>query len=150
MISQFEELLQELGRVFELELHIDRQHACSIQIRPHLVIQLQLDSSQESLWIFSKVAETPPGKFRENILKEALKSNGLPDPRPGIFGYVFALNHLALFQKYPLSILNGASLSGIIGAFLEMAESWEDAIRSGQSAPIEMHKEIPPNPFGLK
>lgn len=137
MITQFEELLHQLGAVFELKLHVDRQNACSIQIHPRLIIQLQLDPSQEHLWIFTKVAETPPGKFRENILKEALKANALPDPRPGIFGYIHSLNLLAQFQKYPLSILNGERLGGIIGAFLELAETWQEAITSGQSAPIE-------------
>ncbi|MBX7067655.1 MAG: CesT family type III secretion system chaperone [Parachlamydiales bacterium] len=146
MIGRFEELLRELGRIFELELHVDRQHACSIQIHPRLIIQLQLDTSQENLWIFTKVAEAPPGKFRENILKEALKANALPDPRPGLFGFISSINQLAQFQKYPLHILNGERLSGMIGAFLEMAETWQEAILNGQSAPIEMKH----SPFGLK
>ncbi len=149
MIGQFEELLHELGSVFHLDLHVDRKNACSIQIHPRLIIQLQLDASQEHLWIFTKIAETPPGKFRENILKETLKANALPDPRPGFFGYIHSLNQLAQFQKYPLKILNGERLGGIIGAFLEMAESWQEAILSGQSAPIEV-KGTASNPFGLK
>lgn len=137
MISRFEEILDQLGHVFELKLHVDRKNACSIQIHPHLIIQLQLDMSQEHLWLFIKVAETPPGTFRENILKEALKANALPDPRALIFGYILATNELAGFQKYPLAILNGEILSGMIGAFLEMSAKWQEAILSGQSAPIE-------------
>ncbi len=148
MISQFEELLQKLGQVFALDLHLDRKHACSIQIHPSLIIQLQLDPSQEYLWIFTKVAETPPGKFRENLLKEALKANALPDPRPGILGYILTTNQLAQFQKYPLFILNGERLSGIIGSFLEMAESWQEAIRNGQSAPTKAQEQT--NPFGMQ
>lgn len=135
MINQFEELLHALGKVFHLSLHIDRSNACSIQIHENLIIQLQLDVSQENLWIFSKLFEVPPGKFRENILTEALKANALPDPRTGVFGYLAATNQLALFQKYPLSILTGERLSGFIGAFLEMADSWRTAIANGQSAP---------------
>ncbi|MBU6382850.1 MAG: CesT family type III secretion system chaperone [Verrucomicrobia bacterium] len=138
MIGRFEELLHELGSIFHLQLHIDREHACSIQVHPHLILQLQLDTSQENLWIFAEIAETPPGKFRENILKEALKANALPDPMPGIFGYILATNRLAQFQKYPLHILTAERLSQIIGAFLEMAEVWQKAIMTGQSAPIEM------------
>jgi len=101
MISRFEEILDQLGHIFELKLHVDRKNACSIQIHPHLIIQLQLDMSQEHLWLFTKVAETPPGKFRENILKETLKANALPDPRSAIFGYILSPNQLAAFQKYP-------------------------------------------------
>lgn len=146
MIGRFEELLHQLGSIFELELHVDRQNACSIQIHPRLILQLQLDTSQDNLWIFTKLAETPPGKFRENILKESLKANALPDPRPGILGFILSTNHLAQFQKYPLHILNGERLSGIIGAFVEMAETWQEAILSGQSAPMESKH----SPFGLK
>lgn len=150
MINQFEELLHDLGKVFHLELHIDRHNACSIQVHPHFVIQLQLDISQENLWIFSKLIDTPPGKFRENILKEALKANALPDPRVGVLSYLAATNQLVIFQKYPLQILNGERLSGFLGAFMEMGESWREAIASGQSAPVTLRQELSSNPFGLK
>jgi hypothetical protein len=102
---------------------------------------LQLDVSQENLWIFSKLVEVPPGKFRENIFRETLKANALPDPRTAIFGYIAKTNHLALFQKYPLTILNGERLAGLIGAFVKMADSWIQALSSGRSAP---------NPLELK
>src|SRR5690242_9542948 len=91
--------------------------------------------TQESLWIFTKLIEIPPGKFRENILKEALKANALPDPRAAIFAYMAATNHLILFQKYPLEILTGERLAGLIGSFLETADRWKEAIASGQSSP---------------
>ncbi len=146
MINAFEELLGALGKVFDLNLRIDRSNACSIQLRS-LVLQLQLDVSQENLWIFSKLIEVPPGRFRENVLKEALKANSLPDPRVGAFGYVAASNHLALFQNYPLTVLNGDRLAGLIGAFIEMAEGWRKAVASGQTAPPSTRQA---KPFGLK
>ena len=80
MTSDFEELLTELGQFFHLDLHSDIHHACTIQIHPFLTVQLQLDSTQEHLWFFSPLIETPPGKFRENILREALKTNDQPEP----------------------------------------------------------------------
>ncbi len=140
MTNSFEELLQSLGKVFHLALHTDRSNACSIRIHEHLVIQLQPDLSQENLWIFAKLIELPPGKFRENILRDTLKANALPDPRTGIFGYIAPTNHLALFQKYPLALLNGDNLAGFIGAFLEMADSWRHAIANGQSSPPALGK----------
>lgn len=135
MMSRFETLLEELGAVFELKLHTDRKGACSIQVRPNLVVQLQPDPSQEALWIFTLVAETPAGKFREEIFKEALKANGLAGPRPGVFGYLQNTNQLTLSQKYPFDILNGERLSGLLGAFLELAEKWQEAIQQGRTSP---------------
>jgi hypothetical protein len=134
-MNLFEELLQSVGKIFHLSLHIDRFNACSIQVHENLTIQLQLDPSQENLWIFSKLLEIPPGKFRENVLREALKANGLPDPRTAVLGYIASSNHLALFQKYPLSILNAEALAGFLGAFLEMATAWQHAIATGQAGP---------------
>lgn len=135
MINAFEELLHALGKIFHLALHVDHSNACSIQLHGSLVIQLQLDLSQENLWIFSKLIEIPPGTFREHVLREALKANALPDPRPATFGYIAASNHLALFQKYPLKILNGERVAGLIGAFAEMALAWQTAVQQGQSSP---------------
>lgn len=136
MMSLFEILLEELGKVFELKLHTDRKGACSIQVRPNLVVQLQPDPSQEGLWIFALLAEIPPGKFREEVLKEALKANGLATLRPGVFGYVQNTNQLALSQKYPFEILDGERLCGLLGAFLDLAEKWQDALQQGRAAPF--------------
>lgn len=149
MTDLFQQLLQDLGRIFHLELHADKLNACSILIPPELIIQLQLDQSQENLFLFSKVAPLPPGRFRENVLTEALKANAAPDPIPGIFAYLAKTDHLILFQSYPVSILNGERLAGLFGAFLEVAEKWRKAIQSGQSSPPSLQTS-PANPFGLK
>ncbi len=149
MTDQFEELLKALGHVFHLPLHIDKHHACSIQVHNQLIIQLKPDPSLENLFIFSKIIEIPPGKFRENVLREALKANASTDPRVGIFGYIASTNQLALFQRYPFGILNGERLAGLVGAFLEYCETWRKAIEGGFPAPPSSSSTLPP-PMGLK
>jgi hypothetical protein len=121
-----------------LELHVDKSNACSILFPPDLVIQLQLDSGQEKIFLFCKIIELLPGKFRENVLTEALKSNAQHDPLPGILSYLQASNHLALYQSYPLSIVNGERLTTFFGNFFQMAENWRKALASGQSAPVRL------------
>jgi hypothetical protein len=149
MTDQFQQLLNELGQIFHLSLHTDKVAACTLLIPPELTIQLQLDASQERLFLFSKLIALPPGKFRENILREGLKANAAPDPLPGILAYLASSNHLVLFQSYPLLILNGERLAGLFGGFLEMADNWRKAIERGQSAPPpSLPKES--KPFGLK
>jgi hypothetical protein len=138
MTDRFEQLLHELGPFFQLQLHTDRHNACTVRIHEALQVQLQLDQVQENLLIFSEIAEIPPGKFREQTLLQALKYNGLPDPRIGILGYVARSDVLALYQTYPISLLNGESLYGLLGPFLELAESWRKAIENGQTAPSKM------------
>jgi len=151
MIGPFEELLSALGRVFHLELQVDKSGACSILIPPELVVQLQLDSSQENLFLFCKILEVPPGKFRENVLLEALKANAQPDPVPGILAYLHATSHLILYQSYPLAILNGERLGFLFSNFLQMADSWKKSLEGGRSSP---HPTSPPRPsekpFGIR
>lgn len=137
MKDRFEELLEELGKIFELSLHPDSIGACSIQILPHLKLQIQLDTSQENVFLFSKIIQVPPGRFQEEVMKEALKTNNLPDPRPGTLGFFDKSSHLTLHQLYPLSTLNGDQLAGLIGAFIEMVELWYQAIDHGKTAPID-------------
>lgn len=146
MTDVFTTLLQELGKEFQLTLVPDKYNALSLEIPP-LIIQLELDEKQENLFLFTKIIELPPGKFRENVLAEALKINGLPDPRPGIFGYIAATNHLTLHQSYPIKILNGENLAGLFGSFFELAFNWHEAIHRGNPSPAGSSS---PPPFGLR
>lgn len=141
MTSQFEEILEALGKIFHLDLKIDQHHACSIAIENQITLQLQPDMAQENLFIFAKLIEIPPGKFRENVLKEALKANALPDPRIGSFGYIAPTNHLALFQKIPINLLGSEQLAAFIGAFIELGTRWKKAIASGLAAPLPQNPE---------
>ncbi len=146
MTDRFSELISELGKIFGLSLHPDKYNAVSISIPP-LTIQLELDPTQENLFFFTKVISLPPGKFRENVLAEALKFNNLPDPNQGIFGYIEMTNHLSLHQIYPVGILSGEKVALLFGAFFELASSWQKAIDSGQAGPPQLEKSIP---FGIK
>lgn len=148
MKDKFQQLLVELSHTLNLPLQPDKVGACSLLVPPELVIQIQLDVMQENLFFFSKIIDVLPGKFRENVLREALKTNAMADPRAGVLAYFVPTNHLILFQRYPLFILNGESLAGLFGRFLEMAQSWCAAIKNGQSAPSPQNTQS--IPFGIK
>lgn len=135
MIERFDEILKELGRTLRLPLHSDKHHACTIRLHGTHLIQLELDSSQENLLLFTKIIELPPGKFRENVLREGLKANSLRDPRPGVLGYFNTTNHLVLYQRYPLLILTGERLAAFVASFTEFADLWRKAIEGGNPAP---------------
>ena len=135
-MTAFEELLVDVSNVFEISLHVDRLNACSIRISDRLTLQLQLDLSQENLWIFSKLYEIAPGKFRENVLKEALKANSSLSHPVGILCYKESSNELCLFQKFPLFILDGKTVAGFLGAFVEMARNWQEALDRGEAKPL--------------
>jgi hypothetical protein len=142
MTDPFNDLLASLGIVFGMALHADKNNACALQIKKGLVIQLQPDPSGERLLLLSRVVEIPPGKFRENVLKEALKYNGEKLFPIGIFAYLPKTNTLTLFQQYPIEELNGEKLAGFLSPFIDLAEKWRDSILSGQVGPT-ISKGIP-------
>jgi hypothetical protein len=149
MIDRFDEILRLFGNCLDLPLHIDKNNACAIQVKQGLIIQLQSDPSQQNLLIGCKIIEVGPGKFRENVLKEALKANGLPDPRVGTFAYIAAINTLFLFQEYPFDILTtGERIASLIGPFVKTCSDWKNAIEHGLSAPSSETKQS--GPLGLR
>lgn len=137
MIDRFQEILQHLSEELNLDLIPDRNHACAIQVKQGLIVQLESDAEQENLLMASQLIDVPPGKFRENVLREALKANAKPDPRIGILSYIPKINQLVLYQTYPFEILTAERLVGLLGPFIQMAEKWRKAIDSGQTAPQE-------------
>jgi hypothetical protein len=145
MNDRFDEMLKLLGESLGADLTPDKNNACAIQIKKGLVVQLQNDQSEEKLLMGCKICELPPGKFRENVLKEALKANGQSDPRVGIFAYIDPINTLFFFQRYPFDILTtGERIASLIGPFVTAAEEWKKAIESGQSSPTPPSNQIDP------
>lgn len=135
MINRFEELLGELGIELGLSLHSDRIGACTLNINDEFRIQLETDSRQDHLLIATFVCEIPPGKFRENILCDALKSNA-PFPLHGTLAFSDRNNMLALFARLPLPLLSGVKLAAFLFPFVEKAKNWRAGVGSGQTAQL--------------
>ncbi len=133
-MNRFEEFLRDLGDLLNTPLHPDRHQACKLNINDTLHIQLQIDPSKDSLLIVSFLCDVPPGKFRENILKEALKANGAY-PRIGTLGFSSRKNQLALFQYLPLSELKAEKAADFLAQFIEKAEQWRLAVERGSTPP---------------
>jgi len=135
MTDRFEEALRLFGNSLGLPLHIDKNGACAILVKG-VTIQLQPDSSYEKLIVGCKIIEINPGKFRENVLREALKANALNDPRVGIFAYIGQINTLFLFQEYPFDLLTtGERIASLLSPFIKTCSEWKQAIQHGQVSP---------------
>ena len=149
MTDPFETLIQQLGVSLDVPLHVDRHRACTIRVHQQLNVQLQLDAASEKLWIASFICELPPGKFRENVLCEALKSNNLPEPRVGTLGYISMNNRLTLHQAYRFASIEGDKLANYLAGFIEYANLWRETIERGQTSPAPIHGKASAKPFGL-
>lgn len=143
-MDRFEELLKELGKILGVPLHIDKHNACRLNINNILHIQLEHDASKDLILFACDVCDIPPGKFREMVLKEALKAN-YTYPRLGTFAYAERNNKLTVFDYVPVSGLTGEKMSLFLFQFIEKANTWKEAVESGTTPPpaIEPAKTSP-------
>ena len=140
-MNKFEQLLWDLGEAIHLPLHIDKNQACNILLEEHLKVQMQLDRNETHLLVCAFVADLAPGRFRENVLREALKANGEPQPH-GVFAFYEKKNLLIFHQFFPIDTLNKEGLMQSLELLIQEAEEWYQAIRSGSTAPLKYQQEF--------
>lgn len=133
MISDlFSSLLQELSEPLKIkDLKPDSNNSCLIKFQTGLEIQLELDSSGEFFLIGTTFGPLRPGRYRENIFREALKANGMPYPRYGTFAYSKKTDNLILFDKLHVKDLTGVKIFDHIRPFTEKALLWKEALARG-------------------
>ncbi|MFS8563412.1 MAG: CesT family type III secretion system chaperone [Rhabdochlamydiaceae bacterium] len=66
-MDRFLLLLDDLGTLIGLPLHVNQKGLCQININNQLHIQLANESEKERILVATFVSDIPPGKFKENI-----------------------------------------------------------------------------------
>jgi hypothetical protein len=132
MIDRFEELLNELGAELGMSLHPDRIGVCTLNIGGEFQLRLETDTRLTNLLVATFICEIPPGKYRENILRDALKCNS-PFPLHGTLAFSDKNNRLALFAYLPLPHLNGRKLAAFLPAFIDKARQWRNGVETGRT-----------------
>ena len=130
-MDRFAVLIDDLGALIDVPLHLDHRRSCVLLINNQLQVHISEEEKRDSLLVATFVSEVPPGKFRENILKEALKENNL-FPRLGTFSYSDRNNQLALVSYIPFAGLRGDNFADFLEKFLEKSFSWRTGIETGQ------------------
>lgn len=134
-MDHFAELLTDLGRAINLPLHPDKKRLCQLNVNNLFPLQISDDPAKERLLIAALITDLPPGKFRENILKEALKANALV-PSLGTFGFSERNNKLALFTYLPYLNLTGEKIAEFLSPFIDKCLAWRSAIETGAPLPL--------------
>lgn len=130
--SNFGILLEELGKTFgNIQLQPDEQNSCMIKLPDGLIIQVEMSKTDDFLILGCKLGEVPAGRYRENLLNEALKFNSLPHPTHGILAYSPKTNQLVFYQKMYAADLTGEKIAEEIGPFTAKASAWTNALKSG-------------------
>lgn len=124
----FESVLADLGKILSMTLKPDRHGSCMIKYTSGMAVVIEPNALAEKLMIFADLGSPPQGRYRENLFREALKANGLPPPRQGIFCYSAKKESLMLYDSLPLSEISGQKVADLLVPFLAKANLWRAAI----------------------
>ncbi|MGR3951672.1 MAG: CesT family type III secretion system chaperone [Chlamydia sp.] len=130
--DRFSAILEELSSNIEIDVQPDQNNSCCIRYPDGMLLTLEPASGDDILYIVIEIATVPKGRYRENIFREALKANGLPAPRTGIFCYGHVKDMLLLYDALCLDELNGIRLLEIMNMMLEQARLWKSSIERGE------------------
>jgi hypothetical protein len=135
--DRFGALIEELSTALKIKLAPDSHNACKIRFPDKLEVYLEPDTSEEQLQVLVEIGKPGEGKYRENLLKEALRANGLPFPRIGVFCYSQKGDSLLIFDFLPMEDVNGIRVADVISQLSEKARIWRDSISRGELPPFQ-------------
>lgn len=145
----FEALLEEVGHALKIsDLHSDRNNTCLINMANGVKIQLEMHARNQEFVIGADLGLIPPGRYRENIFLEALKSNGMAN-HVGVLAYSAKNDHLILFEILNLKDLTGERIASDITPLVEKAKIWKEAMEKGE-IPVVSQMRTSMGMFGLR
>ena len=127
-----EHILDEIGESIGVSLQANDNNTCYVSIPGGCDIQMEILEDGENFLLIAEIGSIPLGKYREDIFKESLRFNGMPQPQVGFFAYSETDDTLNLLEIFPLKGLTGNRVSEIIPAFTNKAMVWKEAIQRGE------------------
>lgn len=147
-MDRFANILFDLGKELLTDLYPDENRICQINYEEKLQIQIQFDESKDQIFIGVFLADVPPGKYREKLLRASLVYNE-KYPRIGTMGYSERNNQLTLFHYLPAAEITSSQLAQVFQDFAQTALEWKEAIEGGKALPIDPPKNQGGSLFGL-
>ncbi len=130
-MNSFAKMISELGEILEAPLHIEHDTLCIFKANQQIDIQIEHDPTQHRILLVAVICPIPPGKFRENVLRQALKANHNIN-RLGTFSYIEKTSSLAMHQYFYHVEMTGAMMAQAVADFLDTSQNCSLAIQNGQ------------------
>lgn len=134
-MEAFRQILYDLSELLSEDLFIDKHGVCRIVFNETIVFQLELDPYEQHLFLISPIAEVPPGKYREQVFKEALKDCARSKGSEGVLSFAPTQNKLCYHLQLPLERVNGDRLATALEMAVPKVESWMEALNRGTAGP---------------
>lgn len=147
--SQFGAILKEFETFFNCPLKPDDNHSCLIKMGIGIALQVELNRDGMIL-IGCRLGTLPMGRYRDLIIREALKSNDATSLASGILGFSQKLNQLVLFTRLDPNLLSPDYMLALLPPFVTKAKLWVDTIAKGElPASSAASSRLPSGIFGL-
>lgn len=149
----FETLLEETGQLLDVpRLHPDQNNSCLIKLKSGVQIQLELDRKADFLILAINIGTPQGGRYRENLLRQALKANDLLPKQQGVFAFSTKTEHLLLMDKLALKDLNGQKIAATVTALVKKAAIWSEALTHNDVPEIDQDftSDVQTGMFGLR
>ncbi len=147
-LDSYASLLEELGKLLEIKLKPDANNSCLIKFPDDLELQIDLDISGAWILIGTTIATVPPGAYREEVLREALKGNYILEPHCGCFAWAKKGDRLVFNHRMPVEHTKGIHLAEVIIPMLERVKSWKEMITNNE-IPVVRSQQSTGKPGGL-
>jgi hypothetical protein len=131
--ESLEQYLSVLGPYVGLPLKADDRGVCRIALRDGLACQIEspLDGSFQ---LTSVLGELPAGRYKQQALQAALRTNGATPPPMTTLAFSAKRSALILQLLLPAGT-QPEILCQRFTLFLEQALTWQDALRAGGGFP---------------
>lgn len=134
----FSALLSELSQAWQVpDLHPDRNNTCMVHLRDGLDLWMQTDEEKRVFIVLADLGRMPSGAQRTALYRAALKDNGKPPPRNGVFAYSREADSLVLFKLIPLQNLRGDQIADALAPLIEKANLWRNAMANGEIPSVD-------------
>ena len=136
--NQYEILLEEIGAILGVSLYPDQHNTCLVKLENGLEVQFEMDRTGEYLLLGIDLGIVPPGQYREELFKEALRANGqAAPPRAGVLAFSRDTESLVLHEYLHAHNLNGEQVVFTLGLLAEKGLTWHNAVKSGEVPLVE-------------
>ena len=135
--DRFGALIEELATATKMKLVPDSHGAVMIRYKDKLQVYIEPDALGETVQLLIEIGGPGEGKYRETVLREALRANGQPFPRFGTFAYAQKKESLGVFEIVLMEDLTGVRLAELIAQLSERARVWRDSISRGEVPPVQ-------------
>lgn len=150
-LDLFASLLDELAAILKVKLRPDTNNSCRIRYPDKTEVQIEIDTGGEWVIIGTNIGTLPPGRFREDFCREALKANLILEPKCGTFAYSKKGDRLVFFRRIPYRIAKGQQIAEALTPFLERAKSWKEMLSRNEVPLVRSQESSSPGNrlFGL-